>query len=228
MWAQLLEGSSKLLRPFGWYGGILGGIIGALTARMAGVPIVPLLAAFAIAAPWIQTLGRLRCLVQGCCHGRPATASAGICYRHRRSRVTQLAHLAGTPIHPTPLYSIAADVVMGVILVRLRTLGASHTLVVGTFLMLGGIARFVEESYRGEPQTPTIAGLHSYQWLAIVSLVAGIVCTTLTPVPGPAGFMVPDARLVWAALGVAVVGGFAMGVDFPASNRRFSRLAAAD
>ena len=228
MWAQLLEGSSKLLRPFGWYGGILGGIVGALTARMAGVPIVPLLAAFAVAAPWIQILGRVRCLVQGCCHGGPAPASAGICYRHPRSRVTQLAHLAGTPIYPTPLYSIAADVVMGVILVRLRTLGASHTLVIGTFLMFGGIARFVEESYRGEPQTPTIAGLHSYQWLAIASLVAGIVCTTLTPVPGPAGFMVPDARLVWAAIAVAVAGGFAMGVDFPASNRRFSRLASAD
>ena len=118
--------------------------------------------------------------------------------------------------------------VLGVILVRLRTLGASHTLVIGTFLMLGGIARFVEESYRGEPQTPTIAGLHSYHWLAILSLVAGIVCTTLTPVPGPAGFTMPNAPLVWAALGVAVVGGLAMGVDFPASNRRFSRLASVD
>jgi protein-S-isoprenylcysteine O-methyltransferase Ste14 len=228
IWAQLLEGSSKLLRPFGWYGGVLGGIVGALSLRLAGVPMVPLLAAFSIAAPWIQSLGRLRCLVQGCCHGRRAPASAGICYRHPRSRVTQLAHLAGTPIYPTPLYSIACDVVLGVILIRLRTLGASQTLVIGAFLMLGGIARFVEESYRGEPQTPRIAGLHSYQWLAILSLVAGIVCTTLAPVSGPAGFTVPNAQLVWAALGVAVVGGFAMGVDFPASNRRFSRLASAD
>ena len=228
VWAQLLEGSSKLLRPFGWYGGVLGGIAGALSARVAGVPIVPLLAAFSIAAPWIQILGRLRCLVQGCCHGRPAPASAGICYRHPRSRVTQLAHLAGMPIYPTPLYSIASDVVLGVILVRLRTLGASHTLVIGTFLMLGGIARFVEESYRGEPQTRAIAGLHSYQWLAILSLVAGIVSTTLTPVAGPAGFTAPNAQLVCVALAVAVAGGFAMGVDFPASNRRFSRLASAD
>src|SRR5512138_920166 len=50
LWAQWLEGSSKLLRPFGWYGGVLGGVIGALTARAAGVPTLPLLASFSIAA----------------------------------------------------------------------------------------------------------------------------------------------------------------------------------
>lgn len=228
LWAQVFEGSSKLLRPFGWYGGILGGIVGALTARLAGAPVAPLLAAFSIAAPWIQILGRLRCLVQGCCHGSPAPPSAGICYRHRRSRVSQLAHLAGTPVYPTPLYSIASNVLLGVILLRLRTLGAPDALIIGTFLMLGGIARFVEESYRGEPQTPNVAGLHSYQWLAILSLVGGIICTTLAPVPGPSGFTRPNARLLWAALAMAAITGFAMGIDFPASNRRFSRLASAD
>ena len=228
LWAQWLEGSSKLLRPFGWYGGILGGIFGAVTARLTGTPIAPLLAAFAIAAPWIQIFGRLRCLVQGCCHGSPAPASGGIRYTHRRSRVSQLAHLAGIPIYPTPLYSIASNVVVGILLFRLRSLGAPPALIIGGFLMLGGIARFVEESYRGEPQTPVIMGLHSYQWLALLSLLGGIVCTTLDPMPGPSAFMVPNASLLWAAVAMAAVTGFAMGIDFPASNRRFSRLASAD
>jgi len=228
LWAQLLEGSSKLLRPFGWYGGVLGGVVGALAARVAGVPVVPVLAAFSVAAPWIQILGRLRCLVQGCCHGSPASSSVGIRYAHPRSRVTQLADLAGVPIHATPLYSIAGNVVVGILLVRLRVLGAPNALIVGTFLLLGGLARFVEESYRGEPQTPVIAGLRSYQWLAILSLLVGMVFTTLVPAPGPSGFTRPHAELMWAALAMAVITGFAMGVDFPASNRRFSRLAAAD
>ena len=228
LWAQWLEGSSKLLRPFGWYGGVLGGIVGAVTARLAGAPVAPLLAAFAIAAPWIQILGRVRCLVQGCCHGSPAPASGGIRYTHPRSRVTQLAHLAGIPIYPTPLYSIASNVVVGVVLLRLRSVGAPAPLIIGVFLMLGGIARFVEESYRGEPQTPVMAGLHSYQWLAIASLLSGVVCTTLDPVPGPLGLPSPNAALLWAAFAMAAVAGFALGVDFPGSNRRFSRLASAD
>jgi prolipoprotein diacylglyceryltransferase len=178
--------------------------------------------------PWIQLLGRLRCLVQGCCHGRLSTPGAGIRYTHPRSRVGQLAQLSGVPIYPTPLYSIGANIVLGVILIRLRILGASDALIVGVCLMLGGVARFVEESYRGEPQTPITAGLHSYQWLAIASVVIGAVCTTIPAAPEARGFQAPNAALVWSALAIALVTGIAMGVDFPGSNRRFSRLASAD
>ncbi len=228
VWAQLLEGSSRLLRPFGWYGGVLGGVFGGVTARFAGVPILPLLAAFAVAAPWIQILGRLRCLVQGCCHGGPAPEGIGIRYWHRRSRVTQLAGLAGVPIHATPLYSIAANVVIGLLLLRLRLIGAPDALLVGGYLILAGCARFVEESFRAEPQTPIIARLHSYQWIATASVIAGIVCTVLPSAPARQAFQPPTLPLVLAALGLGILTGAAMGVDVPRSNRRFSRLASAD
>ena len=226
--AQALEGSPKLLRPFGWYGGVLGGVLGALAAGLLGAPVMSLLAAYFLAAPWIQSLGRLRCLVQGCCHGAPAPARVGIRYRHPRSRVTRLASLAGTPLHPTPLYSIGANVLVGVVLLRLRSLAAPDSLLVGVYLMLAGLARFVEESYRGEPQTWIVGGLRIYQWLAAASLIAGAVLTALPAAPGPSGFSAPDARVVLATIVVASICGLAMGLDFPGSNRRFSRLAAAD
>jgi prolipoprotein diacylglyceryltransferase len=228
VWGQLFEGSSKLLRPFGWYGGVVGGLVGALTAPLLGAPVIPLLAAMAVAAPWMQMLGRVRCLVQGCCHGGPAPDGIGIRYRHPRSRVVQLADLAGRPIHATPLYSIAGNLVVGTILLRLRVLGAADTLVLGVFFILNGLARFVEEGYRAEPQTPIIAGLHSYQWLAIVSLLGGIWCTTLTAGTAPAGFGSVEPRVILGALAFGLLAGIAMGVDFPQSNRRFSRLASAD
>jgi protein-S-isoprenylcysteine O-methyltransferase Ste14 len=228
IWAQLLEGSSRLLRPFGWYGGVLGGVFGAVTARLAGVAILPLLAAFAVAAPWIQILGRLRCLVQGCCHGGPAAAAVGIRYKHRRSRVTQLAGLADTPIHATPLYSIMGNVVIGLLLLRLRLIGASDTLLVGAYLILGGCARFVEESFRAEPQTPIIARLHSYQWVAIASVVVGAVSTALPSSPAAYPFSPLTTPLVVGAIALGIATGIAMGVDLPKSNRRFSRLASAD
>ncbi len=229
LWAQALEGSSKLLRPFGWYGGVLGGVLGTIVARLIfGAPIMPVLAAFFLAAPWIQSLGRMRCLVQGCCHGAPTSADIGISYRHPRSRVAQLANLAGTPVHATPLYSIAGNVVIGVILLRLRVLGAPDTLLVGIYLILASIARFVEESFRGEPQTPIIGGLRIYQWLAVIALLAGAVLTAWPAGRGPAGLAAPDLRYGAAAAAMAAISFFAMGVDFPGSNRRFSRLAAAD
>jgi protein-S-isoprenylcysteine O-methyltransferase Ste14 len=228
LWAQALEGSSVLLRPFGWYGGVIGAAVGAFTARWFGVETISMMAALAIAAPWIQALGRLRCLVQGCCHGGPAGERVGIRYVHRRSRVTQIAHLGGRPIHATPLYSIAGNLVIAVILLRLRSLGAPDVLVLGLYLMLGGIARFVEEGYRAEPQTPVIGGLHSYQWIAVASLFAGMWCTALPPTTATVGFTGPTIEMAIAACVAGAIAGAAMGIDLPGSNRRFSRLAPAD
>jgi len=227
-YAQVLEGSSRLLRPFGWYGGVIGALIGILTSPFVGGAIVPLLAAFALAAPWVQILGRLRCLVQGCCHGGPAPARAGICYRHRRSRVTQIAQLAGVPLHPTPLYSIAGNIVIGLLLIRLRMLSSPDSLLLGVYLVLSGCARFVEESYRGEPQTPLVFGLRIYQWFAIVTLLAGTVSTMMSMPRSGRSFTVPSPGLLAWALVMFLVFAAAMGLDFPRSNGRFSRLAAAD
>ncbi|MCG6956931.1 MAG: prolipoprotein diacylglyceryl transferase [Gemmatimonadetes bacterium] len=174
-YAQILEGSSRLLRPFGWYGGLIGGVVGVFTSPLVGGRILTLLAAFALAAPWVQSSGRLRCLVQGCCHGGVAPPSVGIRYRHPRSRVTHLANLGGQPLHPTPMYSIAGNLVIGVLLIRLRTLAAPESLIVGVYFMLSACARFVEESYRGEPQTPVVGGSASTSgwpwgpWLPVCS-----------------------------------------------------------
>ncbi len=226
--AQALEGSSKLLRPFGWYGGVLGGLLGAFLCRLAGIPVLAILAGLAVAAPWIQISGRMRCLVQGCCHGGPTTDAIGITYRHRRSRVTQLANLAGVPIHATPLYSIASNIVIGLVLFRLKMLATPDSILLGSYLILSGCARFVEESYRAEPQTPIVGHLRIYQWMAVLSVLGGILCTTLPAEPAVRGFEAPSGMLVLFAIVMAVLYGAAMGVDFPRSNRRFSRLAAAD
>jgi hypothetical protein len=227
-YAQILEGSSRLLRPFGWYGGLIGCSVGILTSPLVGGAIVPLLAAFALAAPWVQLTGRLRCLVQGCCHGSRASADAGIRYRHRRSRVAQLADMADVPMYPTPLYSIAGNFVIGIVLVRLRTLAVPDPLLIGVYCILSSCARFVEESYRGEPQTPVVAGLRVYQWFACALLLVGIGITMLRVAPSQSGFRAPSAELLAWAGAMFVIYAACMGLDFPRSNRRFSRLAPAD
>jgi len=104
IWAQFVEGSPRLLRPLGYYGGIFGGLLATGVLAFGGMDVIPFLGAFAVALPWVQAAGRLRCLVQGCCHGAPASVRAGISYRHPRSRVTQIAGWAGVPLYPTPLY----------------------------------------------------------------------------------------------------------------------------
>lgn len=223
LWAQWVEGSPALLRPLGFYGGVIGGSIGAASGLALHLPFWTALAAVAIAAPWIQGFGRLRCLVQGCCHGRPAQTVPGIRYTHPRSRVTRIAHLDGIAVHVTPVYSILWSALTGVVLFRLITLHASSAFLCGIFFLLSGCGRFVEEAYRGEPQTRILFGLRFYQWMAILSVLLGAVLTCVKDTT-PLFLHTVSAASVVTALACGLLTWFVSGVDFPESNRRFARL----
>ena len=111
----------------------------------------------------------------------------------------------------------------GAALVRLWVLNAPLPFIVGTYLLLVGLGRFVEESYRGEPQTAEIGGLRLYQWIAIACVVCGAAVTAIAGAPAPAPQALPASAAAPLAL-VFVVTYLAFGVDVPGSNRRFSRL----
>lgn len=218
LWAQWVEGSPSLLRPYGYYGALIAAI-GTIAITGGGWH---LLAAYAVAAPLIQAIGRLRCIVQGCCHGR-ATHGIGMRVTHPKSRIVSIAHLGGVALHPTALYSIVAGIVIGVLLLRLWIARAPLACIAGAYLILSSLARFVEEHYRGEPQTRVVAGLRLYQWMSIAGVIAGAALTTVPSAPAPpfAGLSGTSA-LIALAFGVAAY--FAYGADFPESNRRFARL----
>lgn len=221
LWAQWIEGSSMLLRPFGYYGSILGGLVAIILVRVAEGPAVSLLGAFAIASPFVQAIGRMRCVVQGCCHGRPVAWGIRIVNPH--SRVVKLAGFAGTPIHPTPVYSILGNLATGLLAMRLWFVGVPALFIAGVYLVLAGMLRFVEEAYRGEPQTETILGLPLYQWLAIGSAVLGLVLLAI-PSSEVLELTPPSFRVIVAATIWGLVSAFAMSMDFPNSSARFSRL----
>lgn len=176
-----------------------------------------------MAGPWVQAVGRLRCLVQGCCHGHEAPIGIGIRYTHPRSRVCRLSALAGVPVHPTPLYSILWNVVIALAVGRLWSLRAPLHFVGGVYLGLNGLGRFVEEAYRGEPQTPVYARLRLYQWVALGTVVTGAALTALLGGP-PAPVPRANGPSVLAAAMFGVLTAVALGVDFPGSKRRFARL----
>lgn len=225
IWGQWLEGSGRMLRPFGYYGAILGGITGVfISAFVFSVDWQIILAAFAMASPWTQAIGRLRCLVQGCCHGKIREVGVGIIYTNEHSRVCKISGLQGKTLHNTPLYSIASNVITGLVLWRIWYGGAGPMMITGLYFILNGAARFVEEHYRGEIQTKVISGLRLYQWIAIGSIILGAAITTLDHgvelVYQPAWSWTDLAAMSLAGLASA----FAMGMDFPQSNVPFSRL----
>lgn len=218
-WAQWIEGSTRLRRPFGFYGGLIGVGLSCLIFRERWI----LLAAHCLAAPWMQAAGRLRCLINGCCHGSRTSASIGIRVTHPRSRVTRLANLTNVPIHATQMYSIVGNVALGLLLLRLWLSSCPLLLICGIYGIGSGVARFIEEGYRGEPQTPIVLGLHLYQWIAAATVVVGAALTSIGSNRPPA-LNFSSADLVIAGC-FSCLAGAALGFDFPESNRSFARLA---
>ncbi len=235
VWAQVVEGSARLLRPFGYYGAIIGGVIGVGIAALLH-PVLGsdtnfngwvLFAAMAASSPWIQAIGRLRCLVQGCCHGHPVCEEHGhwgIVHTNPASRVCRLTDWKGVALHATPLYSIGFNTVSGWVLVHLWSANMPAGLLIGLYFVLAGLSRFVEEAYRGEPQTGRHGGLSDYQWLAVGFVVLGFVFwnipSAMLPVPAPEW----DSVAVLPGLFLGLLYAFCMSMDFPDSNKRFSRL----
>lgn len=222
-WAQLVEGSPQLLRPYGFFGAIVAVVLALAAAALAGVDVWTTTAAFCIGSTLTCAAGRMRCLVQGCCHGSPTSSDFGIVYRNPRSRVLRLSSYGGVPVHATPLYSALWMLLVGAVLVRLWSLSAPLPFIVGSCFILTGLGRFVEEHYRGEPQTLVVGGMRLYQWLAIGLVVLGAAVTSLQGFAAPAlaGFR---PSVIPALLVVTVATYAAYGLDFPRSNRRFSRL----
>lgn len=226
LWAQVVEGSSRLLRPYGYYGGVFGSIVAGILLSVfnAELSLWLMLAASATAGTIAQFLGRLRCLVQGCCHGDLCKEENGIRYNHPKSRVSKVTALKGNPVYPTPLYSMLWNIICFIVLLRLWLSAAPAPFIFGMYLILNSAGRFIEEKYRGEPQTKVFAGLRLYQWISIVLIISGMFFTVVSANPFSA-----NAHFKMSSLLPAIVAGiftfFAQGVDFPGSNKRFSRLA---
>jgi protein-S-isoprenylcysteine O-methyltransferase Ste14 len=226
LFAQFRWGSASLLRPFGYWGGIFGGILGIILIWLLfDVPFYQTALAGALSAPFAQAIGRLRCLSQGCCHGIVTRQQMGIQVWQSQSRVVTLSGLKGIPIMPTQLYSISFNFMLGVLLFSIWFSGRFNpSLVAGQYLILTAIERFTEDAYRGEKQTRLARGLKENQWISIAALVTGIGISMLRfpPVVDSSG----DLGLAWllTSLSGGLITAFAMSMDFPKSRIKFSRL----
>ena len=224
--AQFRWGSASLLRPFGYWGAILGGILGIILIRILfDISLYQAAIAGVLCAPVAQAIGRLRCLSQGCCHGVITRKELGIRVWQSQSRVVVLSGLKGEYILPTQLFSILFNLLLGLLLFSAwSSHKLSGSLIVGLYFILTGIERFTEDAYRGEKQTKLAMGLKENQWIAIAALAVGIIITML-PFPLSINALGEFNLAFW---GTALLGGlvaaFAMSMDFPGSHVRFSRL----
>ncbi len=146
---------------FVWYGGaLLGALCSALFVRFwVKEPLGRWLDLFAPVAALGYAIGRVACVLTGCCYGR-VFSWAGELDRH-----------------PTQSYAVAWELgVLAVLLllerrVWLRRPGQLFWL----WLCLHACGRLMMESFRDDPRGPALLGLSISSWISLALLVAAVV-----------------------------------------------------
>jgi len=135
-----------------WKGGLVfsGGVIAALVVIVLYIRkhALSFLKVGDLWAPGLalgQGIGRIGCLMAGCCYGKPTHGVWGIVFTNPRC----LAPL-NTPLHPTQLYASLSGFVLFFILLILRKKRAFEGQVFLWFLILHSMARLFMERFRGD------------------------------------------------------------------------------
>ncbi|MBI4887241.1 MAG: prolipoprotein diacylglyceryl transferase [Acidobacteria bacterium] len=148
-----------------WFGGLAGGV-GVGVAVMIGrrLPLGATLAAATPALAFGHLLGRIGCFLVGDDYGRPSSLPWAVAFPDGLPPTD-------VPVHPTQLYEALFLGWLGWMLLRWRRHGAPDLVVLGRYVMLAGIARFLIEFIRVNERVAL--GLTVAQWASLALLAAG-------------------------------------------------------
>jgi phosphatidylglycerol:prolipoprotein diacylglycerol transferase len=166
----------KMLQSGGvWYGGLIGAVTaGVIYSVLHHWPVLKVTDAYAPGIAFGHSLGRLGCLAAGCCYGKPTDVKWGIVFTNPVAQ-----KLTGTPLHvrlhPTQIYEWAAEFAIFLVLVWMYKRRTRYGQVAGTYLFLFGIARFVIEFWRDDPDRGSVFGgaISGTQLISILLVILG-------------------------------------------------------
>jgi phosphatidylglycerol:prolipoprotein diacylglycerol transferase len=163
----------SILLNFGYgfviYGAIGGGALAMyLYSRKKGWSIIEMLDMTVPGLAIAQGFGRIGCFLAGCCYGAETTLPVGV--------VFPKGSLAppGIHIHPTQIYSSIFDFLLGFILLYYSKREQQTGKVMGLYLMIYSIGRFLVEFLRDDPRG-NVGVFSTSQFIAIFTLVFGII-----------------------------------------------------
>ena len=153
---------------FAWFGGLVFGISALLFqgwwARIGALRTLDLAAPSAAIG---YGIGRIGCFLSGDgCYGLPTNLPWGMSFPNGIEPVF-------VPVHPTPLYELLAGLAIGWWLWRRAGKPFPTGLILGQYLILSGLARFLVEFIRRNPKI--LWGLSNAQLASAGSVIAGIV-----------------------------------------------------
>src|SRR6188768_319538 len=151
-----------------FYGGLIAAVTVALIyLRRHKLPLWTTTDVFAPGIALGHIVGRMGCLLAGCCYGRPTSVPWAITFTSPEAAANVGTPL-GIPLHPTQLYDAGAELVILVLLLVTERRGrpfAGRTF--WLYMLLYAISRFVIEFYRGD-ERGIILGLSTSQFVSVV------------------------------------------------------------
>jgi phosphatidylglycerol---prolipoprotein diacylglyceryl transferase len=143
---------TTLLRSGGvFYGGLIAAVL--VCIHQLRKHRLPLWTSGDLFAPGIALgymVGRLGCLLAGCCYGRPTDVGWAITFTDPAANLNVGTPL-NVPLHPTQIYESLAGLVIFLALLAFERRGRTFPgRTFWTFVLLYSISRFVIEFYRGD------------------------------------------------------------------------------
>lgn len=153
-WGAVLRSGRSIV------GALLFGFLGVEAAKPLLHYDIPPNDRFAIVLPFSIGLGRIGCLLAGCCRGLPYDGPWAITYAD------------GIPRHPAPVYEMVFHWAMGFLLIALWRRQILFGRLFAMYLAAYGVFRFFTEYLRETPKA--YDGLSAYQLMSLAMVVAGV------------------------------------------------------
>ncbi|MFO8009360.1 MAG: prolipoprotein diacylglyceryl transferase [Dehalococcoidia bacterium] len=170
-WGYFVDNPGEIIggEGMGVFGAILGGtIVGVLYARIKGFPIGRLCDIAAFGLILAQAVGRIGCLINGCCYGTSTDLPWGTVWTHPESYFP--ANLGA--VHPTQLYELIFDLFvfafLWVIWKRVKPPGALYLIYISTY----SVGRFLISFLRENQEE--LAGLQQAQVVSLIVLAIAV------------------------------------------------------
>jgi phosphatidylglycerol:prolipoprotein diacylglycerol transferase len=168
-----------------YYGGFLGAVLaGIVYVRSKKLPLWKVGDALAPSIALGSAFGRVGCLLNGCCYGRPCSLPWAI--RFPTGHETHPVGFPATPVHPTEIYDALLNLCLYAALAWLYRRKRFDGQVFCTYLVCYALLRSFVELFRGDypPNQHYLGGWATpAQLVSIAILTAGLVLFRMLPRP---------------------------------------------
>jgi len=156
-------------------GGLLAGLLaGWILLRRYGLSFLPTADALIPSVSLGQAIGRLGCLMAGCCWGSHCDLPWAVTYTDPRA-TQNVGTPLDVPLHPFPAYAFLFNLALYLVLARLFQRVGGTGRVLATYLVLYGTGRFLLEFTRGDAARGFVLGglMSTSQFLSLLLVLTG-------------------------------------------------------